>query len=112
MLSWLKGIAKAAILLPVVAVAVLLSVANRTRVTIVLDPFSRDAPAVAYTLPLFAIVLGALAAGVLLGGIGAWLTQGKHRRAERQFRREAEAARVELARLRQQAPALTDRRAA
>jgi uncharacterized integral membrane protein len=95
-------------------VAVLLAVANRGPVSVVLDPFAREAPSLVYKLPLFALVLGAVVVGVLLGGIGAWLTQAKHRRAERQLRRETEQLRVEVARLKQQgtAASLSDRRAA
>jgi uncharacterized integral membrane protein len=101
MFGWLKGILQAVIIVPIVALAVLLCVANRSLVTLILDPFSREAPALTARLPVFVLVLGALAIGVLAGGIAAWLRQGIHRRNERQLRREVDLLRTEVARLRQ-----------
>jgi uncharacterized integral membrane protein len=101
MFGWIKGIVQALIIVPVVAVAVLLCVANRTPVRLILDPFSREAPALTASLPLYVLVLGTLAVGVLAGGIAAWLRQGVHRRNERQLRRDVDQLRTEVARLRQ-----------
>lgn len=89
---------KALILFPIAIIVVLLAVANRGPVTLSLDPFSREAPEVAFTVPLFAVIFGAVMLGVLLGGMGAWLAQGKHRRAERQYKREARRLRADSAR--------------
>ena len=80
--------------LPFAAVLVLFAVANRAPVPLSLDPFSPDAPALLLRPPLFVIAFAALALGVLLGGIAAWLAQGKHRRAERRYRREANRLRA------------------
>jgi uncharacterized integral membrane protein len=91
---------KALILFPIAIIVVLLAVANRGPVTLSLDPFSREAPEVAFTVPLFAVIFGAVMLGVVLGGMGAWLAQGKHRRAERQYKREARRLRADPARAR------------
>lgn len=74
---------------PFGAALVLFAVANRGVVPLSLDPFSTDAPALLLRPPLFVVAFAALALGVLLGGIASWLAQGKHRRAERRYRREA-----------------------
>ncbi len=112
----MKAFLKALILVPVALAIVLFSIANRAPVRVSFDPVSRDAPLLAFDLPLFAVVLAAIAAGVLLGGLAAWLTQGKHRRAARRSRREAEALRNETQSLRAAVPdsalpALTSRHA-
>ena len=73
--------------LPLSILAVALAVANRKSVTLSLDPFSPDAPALSVTLPLFAIVFGALILGVLAGGMVVWLRQGRYRREARKARR-------------------------
>ena len=111
----MKSFFKALILVPVALAIVLFSVANRASVPISFDPISRDAPTLVYNVPLFAVVLAALAAGVLLGGLASWLTQGKHRKAARRNRREVEVLRGEAQMLRSAVPdsalpALTDGR--
>lgn len=102
---------KALILLPVAIVVVLLAVANRGPVTISLDPFSGGAPEFSATVPLYAALFGAVALGVLVGGMAAWLAQAKHRRARREQQREAQRLRAETERLRarsaHQVPALS-----
>lgn len=100
----MKSILKLLVLAPVALAIVLFSVANRAPVRISLDPFSRDAPVVAFNAPLFAVVLAAIAAGVLIGGFAAWLAQGKHRRSARRNRREAEMLRSETQSLRAAVP--------
>jgi len=80
-LTWLVAV-------PFGAVVVALSVTNRKPVTVALDPFRPDDPAFAYDVPLFALVLGALVLGIVLGGTAVWMRQGIHRRAARHGRRE------------------------
>ena len=70
---------KALILLPVAILVVLLAVANRHQVTLSLDPFSQEAPEFATQLPLFAVIFAAVMLGVVIGGVAAWLAQGKNR---------------------------------
>jgi uncharacterized integral membrane protein len=100
----MKSFFKALLLVPLALLIVLFSVANRGSVRISLDPISRDAPTLAYDLPLFVIVLGALALGVLFGGCASWLAQGKHRKAARHNRREVETLRSEAQMLRSAVP--------
>jgi uncharacterized integral membrane protein len=99
---------KALVLLPVILVVVLLSVANRERVTVSFDPFSAGPPALGLELPLFVVLFAAVMIGVLIGGIAVWTTQGRYRRAARQHRRDLERLRAEVRRPQQQvqAPAL------
>lgn len=100
----MKAFFKALILVPIALVIVLFSVANRGSVRISLDPFSRDMPTLSYDVPLFAIVLAAVFLGVIVGGVAAWLGQGKHRKAARRNRREVEALRSETQALRSAVP--------
>ena len=81
------------VLLPLAVVIVALAVANRQMVTVSFDPFSTADPALALRLPLFALVFVVLLAGVLIGGIAAWLKQHKWRRDARRL--EAQLRRVE-----------------
>jgi hypothetical protein len=92
------------VLLPLAIVIVIVSVANRTLTTFSLDPFNMEAPAWSLTAPLFVLLFLTLAMGVVLGGIAAWIGQGKWRRAARaerhnaaQLRREVEGLRDRLA---------------
>lgn len=91
---------KALIILPVAVLVVLLAVANRAPVQISLDPFSQEAPEFAAEVPLYLVIFGAVVVGVLIGGVAAWLAQSKHRRARRQYRREAQHLKVETERMR------------
>ena len=108
---------KALILLPVAILVVLLAVANRAAVQVSLDPFSQEAPEFAVAVPLYAVIFAAVILGVVIGGVATWLTQAKHRRARRQYRRESQHLKREAERMRSQAahpgvPALTSTRSA
>ncbi|MDP3342071.1 LapA family protein [Frigidibacter sp.] len=100
----MKSFFKALVLVPIALAIVLFAVANRAPVRVSFDPISRDAPLFAFDVPLFAVVLAALAVGVLIGGLAAWLAQGKHRKAARRNRREAEVLRSEAQMLRSAVP--------
>ena len=82
-LLWLFVAVPAAILL------IVFSVANRAPVTMLLDPFSKDDPAIALTLPFFVFLFSALILGMLIGGTLVWIGQGRHRKAARQSASEA-----------------------
>ncbi len=71
------------VLIPLAVAIVILSVANRGDVSLSLDPFSAAAPTLSVTAPLFVFLFGALALGVIIGGIAAWVRQGKWRRCPR-----------------------------
>jgi uncharacterized integral membrane protein len=100
----MKSFFKALILVPVALAIVLFSVANRKSVPLSFDPFSRDAPVFVFEVPLFAVVLAAIAVGILIGGLASWIAQGKHRKAARRNRREAETLRGEAQMLRAAVP--------
>jgi uncharacterized membrane protein YciS (DUF1049 family) len=92
-----RKIAATLILVPLAVVIVALAVANRQMVTISFDPFSTTDPAFALRLPLFALVFVVLLAGVLIGGIAAWLKQSKWRRNARRLDAQLKRAETELA---------------
>ena len=85
---------KALILLPIAVIVVLIAVANRAPVQLSLDPFSQAAPEIAFSLPLFALVIAAVKVGVIIGGCGAWLAQGPAARPGRVRRAGAAVARL------------------
>jgi hypothetical protein len=77
------------VLLPLAVVIVFISVANRGAATFSLDPFGTAAPALSLTAPLFVFLFAALALGVIVGGVAAWIGQGRSRRAARAERAQA-----------------------
>jgi uncharacterized integral membrane protein len=98
--SVFRKIVAAVILIPLAVVIVAFAVANRQIVTVSLDPFSSEHPASTLTLPLFALIIVLLIAGVVIGGVAAWLRQAKWRRVARRLEREVEELRREVASLR------------
>ena len=88
-LSWIVGI-------PVAAAVVAFAVANRGSVKLSLLPLPFE-----IELPLYLVVLGAMLAGLILGGLIAWLSAGRLRRRARQSAREAEASSREAQALRE-----------
>ena len=97
----LRKILTVLILLPLAILIVALAVANREVVTVTFDPFGGNDPALVLRAPLFVLVFVFVLLGVIIGGVAAWLTQRKWRRAARRLEREAAAARAEADRLRQ-----------
>lgn len=87
------------VILPISVVLVMLAVANRQRVDLVVNPLGGEG-ALAYTVPLFAVVFGALILGVILGGVAVWFGQWHYRREARHAAREAREAHVEAEKLR------------
>ena len=68
---------------PLAIVVVAVAVANRNPVLLSFDPFNVTAPAVAFHVPLYLIVLGASLVGLILGGWSSYLAQAPARRAAR-----------------------------
>ena len=97
MVAFLKWL----LLAPVAILAIMLALANRAPVTVVFDPFG-GASDLSFTAPLFLVLFGAMMVGVLLGGVGSWLRQGRYRKASREARADAARNRVEADRLRTQ----------
>lgn len=87
------------VLLPLAILLVTFAVANRQSVVVMFDPFNEAHPAHTVTLPLYVLSLILLVVGIVVGGVAAWLRQGKWRRTARQAEGEVRALRAEIARL-------------
>lgn len=96
----MKTFLKALVLVPIAIVAVAFAVANRQIVSISFDPFTAGEPMFAIVAPLFLLVFLLLMAGVLIGGVAAWLGQGRYRKAARRAQTEADDLHGEIERLR------------
>ena len=94
--SFLRRLVTALIVVPIALLIIAFAVANRQSVTVSLDPFSAEHPAAAVTLPLFALVIVLLIAGVVIGGVATWLRQTGWRRLVRRMEREAAELRREI----------------
>lgn len=85
----LRKIVQLFVVLPLAILLVVFAVANRHFVTLSLDPFGGDSPALSLQIPLFLLFFLALILGVLIGGVAAWFGQGKWRRRARHEHDEA-----------------------
>jgi len=84
--------------------------ANRDFVTVSFDPFaSRDNAALSIATPLFVVAIVAAMFGVVAGAFATWLSQGRHRRASRQSRLEADKWRAQAEALKAAQPQETPR---
>ena len=90
----------ALIVIPLALIFTVFAVANRHFVTVSFDPFNTVDPALAVSLPLFALIIGMAILGVMAGGLATWFGQHHWRRAARQHAADARGARAELASLR------------
>ncbi|MGH1349733.1 MAG: hypothetical protein ACRBBN_02850 [Methyloligellaceae bacterium] len=90
------------LVVPAGIIFVTLAVANRHEVNLVLDPFAPKDPAIAINMPLFFFILAGMILGVLLGGIGAWINQGRWRRTARERALEAHQWRLRAEKLTRQ----------
>ncbi len=77
------------IVVPLGVLLIALAVVNRKPVQLTLDPFGALDPTVGIEAPLFLLLLGAFAVGLVVGGIATWIDQGKWRRTAREGVREA-----------------------
>lgn len=91
----IRKILSALILLPVGLVVVVFAVINRQTVTLNFDPLSAEAPVFSLSVPLYIVVFAALLLGILLGGMAAWLRQGRWRKAARRANAECEKLRAD-----------------
>lgn len=98
LLKWL-------LLLPIAAIVVIFAIANRHMVKVVADPFGAQFPGLTFEAPFYLVIFATLLLGVFIGGIAAWLRQGKHRRACRILRADERKLREENQSLRQQVSA-------
>jgi uncharacterized integral membrane protein len=92
-------------LLPIGTALVIFGVANRSAVTVLLEPFSPAGEALSLSVPLYVVFFAALAMGVVLGSLATWFSQGRYRKAGREARREAERLASENSRLKTALPA-------
>lgn len=105
--SWLRNFLKFIVIAPLAVIFLSFDMANRQNVVISFDPFnSADYPLPTVELPLFVVLIGTLMFGILLGGVAAWMRQGRHRRAARDARYAMETLRGENETLRDQIAAL------
>ena len=81
--------------LPLAALLIVFCVVNRQPTTISLDIFGTT-PSLSLTLPLFVLLLLCVIIGLLLGGVGTWLTQSHYRAKSARRRREIEGLRHEV----------------
>lgn len=95
------------ILGPLTVVIVALAVANRQTVAISFDPFNTANPAYGVQLPLFLLVFLLVIAGVLIGGIAAWLKQSRWRRRARRVEFQLQQAEAEVDRLKRRLRGVT-----
>ena len=85
--------------------------ANHHDVIVSFDPFAAiDNAALSYPVPLFVLVVVAAMLGVVAGAFATWLSQGRHRRAARQNRMEADKWRAQAQELKSAHTALTSDR--
>jgi uncharacterized integral membrane protein len=90
----LRKIIAIVILLPLAIVMIAFAVANRQIVTVSLDPFGGSDSGL--SLPLFVLIILLLIIGVLIGGLAAWVRQGKWRGAALRAERQLQALRKKL----------------
>jgi uncharacterized integral membrane protein len=79
----------AIVVVPLGVVLVALAVVNRKPVDLLLNPFGGSEPGLSAEAPLFLLLLGAFALGLVVGGIATWAGQGKWRQLAREEAREA-----------------------
>jgi uncharacterized integral membrane protein len=92
----LRKILTAIVVIPLAIILIVFAVANRHAVTVSLDPFASNEPAVSLTLPLFALIFAVLIVGVLIGGAATWLRQGRWRWVARRMEAELRNLRAKI----------------
>jgi hypothetical protein len=93
---------KAILMIPAFAVLVALAIANHQPVTVSFNPFDPSDPDLAVTVPLYLVGFTVLIAGVVVGGIAAWLKQRRRRKIAIRLAAENVMIRSELAYLKGQ----------
>jgi len=90
------------VLVPLCLALIIFALANRHLVAVNFNPFVQVETSVApgFGVPLFVVLYVILLVGVLLGGTATWFAQGRHRRSEKHWRREAHMLNEELEKLR------------
>lgn len=94
-LSWLIGV-------PAALIVISIAIANRHAVSFSLDPFSVTHPWFAVSMPLYLLLMIVFIFGMIVGGLGAWLSQGKWRKEARHARSELRRMEAEQAELKRE----------
>jgi uncharacterized integral membrane protein len=84
------------VVVPLAVIILMFALANRELVTVSFDPLSATNPAASVTLPLFVVIFILLILGVVIGGVAAWLRQGRYRRSTRLLEGDIAALRREV----------------
>jgi uncharacterized integral membrane protein len=71
------------IVVPLAIILIALGVANRAPVALTFDPFNPGSPGLTLQMPLFVLIFGATAIGLVIGSLVTWLKQGRYRRQAR-----------------------------
>ncbi|MEO1066319.1 MAG: DUF1049 domain-containing protein [Pseudomonadota bacterium] len=87
---------------PLAIILIAISVANRHHVTLNLDPFNTETPALSFTFPMYWGIFACLVMGIVIGGMVVWMKQGRFRREARDQKFEAARARNEAKKFKQQ----------
>jgi len=88
------------VIVPIAIILIVLSVANRHLVTLALNPFRPEDSVMSLTLPLFVFLFIAVIAGMIIGSMATWFSQGRHRKRARDEAHEARKWRDEAGRQR------------
>ena len=87
------------VVLPLAVLLIALAVVNRKPALLILDPLGGTEPGMSLEAPLFLLLLGAFAFGLVVGGMATWIGQGKWRRLAREETRQARDWRRQVDRL-------------
>lgn len=98
----IRRLLKAIVMIPAFAVLVSWAIVNHRPVTVSFNLLDSSDPDLAVTVPLYLVGFTVLIAGVVVGGIAAWLKQGKRRRIGTRLAAENVMMRSELAYLKGQ----------
>src|SRR6266540_4930918 len=98
----------ALVVIPLGLIFIVFAVANRHFVTVSFDPFNSTDPAIAVSMPLFAVIIAVAILWVVAGGMATWFRQRHWRRAARRHEADARRARAETADLRAAAVSRVD----
>jgi Lipopolysaccharide assembly protein A domain len=88
--------------LPLALLVIGFAIANRQFVELSFDPINPGAPFASIGMPLWLLFFFGIFAGVIIGWIGCWFAQGKHRKRARE-------AQLQITRLQQERDHLASR---
>jgi uncharacterized integral membrane protein len=92
----LRRIVRWIIGLPIAILVIAFAIANRQWTRLSLDPFSSTSPFMSIEMPLWALFIGGVFIGIMIGWVGSWLAQGKYRKLAKDRAREIATVHGEL----------------